>query len=144
MRPITILNAEKMKHGSKVRLNVRSGGRMRLSKLWIFPFCLSLSLGVVAQESTTPAPAPAPKTAQAHHIRTVRLSGKVSDDGTRFIDEASRRVWLVKNVEALKGFESQLALLRGRVDGDTNLIQVLSIVIQETHSAHLSDSAFRR
>jgi hypothetical protein len=115
---------------------------MRTSTLWVLAFCLSLSVGVVAQEATTPTPAP--KTAQRHQLKTVRLSGKVSDDGTTFVDDASRRVWLVKNVEALKGFESQLALLRGRVDGDTNLIQVLSITAQETRSAHLSDSAFRR
>jgi hypothetical protein len=110
--------------------------------LWGIAFYLSLSLGVVAQEETRTVPTP--QTAQAHHLKTVRLSGKVSDDGTRFIEDASRRVWLVKNIESLKGFESQMALLRGRVDGNTNLIQVLSIVVQETHSAHLSDSAFRR
>jgi hypothetical protein len=115
---------------------------MKTSIRWAVPFCLLLSVGVTAQEATTPAPAA--KTAQAHHSKTIRLSGKVSDDGTRFVDEANGRVWLVKNVEALKGFESQQALLRGRIDGDTNLIQVLSITIQETHSAHLSDSAFRR
>ena len=115
---------------------------MRTSKLWVLAFCLSLSVGVVGQESTTSAAAP--KTAQTHHIKTVRLSGKVSDDGTRFVDDASSRVWLVKNVEALKGFERQQAFLRGRVDGDTNLLQVLSITGRETHSANLSDSAFRR
>lgn len=115
---------------------------MRTSKLWVLGFCLSLSAAVKAQGPTTPA-AP-PKTAQPHHAKTVRLSGKVSEDGTRFVDDASRRVWIVKNIDGLKGFENQLAFLRGRIDGDTNLIQVLSIVVQQSHTAHLSDSAFRR
>lgn len=115
---------------------------MKMSRLWVVTFCLSLSVGVMAQEATRTAVTP--KTAQAKHIKTVRLSGKVSDDGTKFVDDASQRVWLVKNIEALKGFERQHAQLRGRVDGDTNLIQVLSITGQEIHTAHLSDSAFRR
>jgi hypothetical protein len=96
----------------------------------------------MAQDGTRPASEP--KISQAHRFKTVRLSGKVSDDGTRFVDDASRRVWIIKNIEALKGFESQQALLRGRVDGGTNLIQVLSITGQQTHTAHMSDSAFRR
>jgi hypothetical protein len=114
---------------------------MKASMVWVFAFCLSLSLGVMAQESTSTTPV---SKTQAHHLKTVRLSGKVSDDGTRFVDGASGRIWLVRNIQALKGFESQQALLRGRTDGDSNLIQVLSITVQETHSAHLSDSAFRR
>lgn len=115
---------------------------MKTSVLWRVTLCLSFSLGAMAQDASRTAPTP--QSAQAHHLKTVRLSGKVSDDGTRLVDDASRRVWLVKNIEALKGFESQQALVRGRVDGGTNLIQVLSIRLQETHSAHLSDSAFRR
>ena len=115
---------------------------MKTSKLWVAGFCVLLSLGVMAQEAS--GPAPGPKTSQGRHIKTLRLTGKVSDDGTRFVDEASHRVWIIKNIEVLKGFESQLAVLRGRVDGETNLIQVLSITAQETHSAHMSDSAFRR
>jgi hypothetical protein len=125
-----------------VRLNVRSGGQMNTAKLWVLAFCLLLSIGTMAQDATTSAAVP--KAAQARHAKTVRLTGKVSDDGTRFVDDASRRVWIIKNIEALKGFESQLAFLRGRVDGETNLVQVLSITVQQSHTAHLSDSAFRR
>lgn len=113
---------------------------MKRSGLWVLSVCLSLGGGVVAQSGGDAAA----RTSQARHNKTIRLSGKVSDDGTRFIDEVNRRVWIIKNIAALKGFESQLAFLRGRIEGDTNLIEVLSIVGQETHSAHVSDSAFRR
>ncbi len=114
---------------------------MNSSRLWGLACCLTLCIAVVAQEA---APQVQQKTSQTHSAKTIRMSGKVSDDGTRFIENASQRVWLVKNIEALKGFESQQARLRGRVDADTNLIQVLSITGEASHSAHLSDSAFRR
>jgi hypothetical protein len=115
---------------------------MKSSRLWGFACCLVLCITVVAQEGA--APQVAPKTSRARSAKTIRLMGKVSDDGTRFIENASQRIWMVKNIEALKGFESQQASLRGRVDADTNLIQVLSITGEASHSAHLSDSAFRR
>jgi hypothetical protein len=114
---------------------------MKSSMLLGLACCLTLCFAVVAQEA---APQGQGKTAQTHSAKTIRMSGKVSNDGTRFIENASQRVWLVKNIEALKGFESQQTSLRGRVDGDTNLIQVLSITGEAGHSAHLSDSAFRR
>jgi len=115
---------------------------MKTSRLWGLASCLMLCVAVVAQEGA--APQVAQKTLQARSAKTIRMSGKVSDDGTRFVENASQRVWLVKNIEALKGFESQQASLRGRVNGDTNRIEVLSITGQQSHTAHLSDSAFRR
>jgi hypothetical protein len=115
---------------------------MKLFTIWGLASCLMLSVAAVAQEGA--APQLVPKPAQTRSSKTIRLSGKVSDDGTRFVESATRRVWLVKNIEALKGFESQQAFLRGHVDADTNLIQVLSITGEASHSAHLSDSAFRR
>ena len=72
------------------------------------------------------------------------MSGKISDDGTRFVDDASGRVWIARNIEALKGFESPQAFLRGRIDGNANLIEVLSVIAQQANTAHLNDSAFRR
>jgi hypothetical protein len=115
---------------------------MRKTGMWVLAWVLSTCITVVAQDSARGGASP--KSAKAQHSRTIRLSGKVSDDGTRFIDDAKQRVWVIKNIEVLKGFESQQASLRGRVDGDTNLIEVLSIAGEETHTAHLSDSAFRR
>jgi hypothetical protein len=115
---------------------------MKSSWLWGLTSCLVLCTAVVAQEGT--APPVAQKASQTRSAKTIRLLGKVSDDGTRFIENVSQRVWIVKNIEALKGFESQQASLRGRVEADTNLIQVLSVTGEASHSAHLSDSAFRR
>jgi hypothetical protein len=114
----------------------------KASGLWGLACCLLLCIVVVAQEGA--APQVEQKTLQTHGAKTIRILGKVSDDGTRFIENASHRIWIVKNIEALKGFESQQASLRGRVDADTNLIHVLSITGEASHSAHLSDSAFRR
>lgn len=124
-----------------MRLTFGFWGGMKKSGLWVLAICLSLCVSIVAQDSGKRTASGA---SQVRHAKTIRLSGKVSDDGTRFIDEVNRRVWIIKNIAALKGFESQMAFLRGRIEGDTNLIEVLSIIGRETNTAHLSDSAFRR
>ena len=80
----------------------------------------------------------------AQHAKTIRISGKVSDDGTRFVQDKKQRVWFVSNLETLKGYEGQQVELRGRAAADTNLIQVLSIRGQVTYTANQRDSAFRR
>jgi hypothetical protein len=86
----------------------------------------------------------AQKTSHSRQTKIVRLTGKVSDDGTRFVEGASQRVWLIKNLEMLKGYEGQLAILKGETVRDSNGLQVLSIAHQVSYTANWGDSAFRR
>lgn len=113
---------------------------MKISRLRVFACVLLLCAGVLAQETTKPAQ----QASHSRHSKVVRMAGKVSSDGTKFVEGASQRVWLVKNVEMLKGYEGQEANLRGQVSPETNAIQVLSISPQVSYTANWGDSAFRR
>jgi hypothetical protein len=120
----------------------RRGATMKKTKLAVLGLivvgCMSLAAQDVAQ------PGSALKTSQARQAKAIRISGKVSDDGARFFEETNQKVWRVTNLEALKGYEGQKAVLRGRVGPDTNMIQVLSIRGLSTYTANSGDSAFRR
>lgn len=84
------------------------------------------------------------KNSQARHVKAIRISGKVSDDGTRIVEDKNRKMWIIGNLEAVRGFEGEKAVLRGRVEPETNTIQVLSIRGLGTYAANSWDSAFRR
>jgi hypothetical protein len=104
--------------------------------------CLLATLGFVALATLSVAAQDMAKR-PAQHAKTIRISGKVSDDGTKFVQE-NQRVWIVTNLETLKGYEGQQVVLRGRSAADRNEIQVLSIRGQATYTANRGDSAFRR
>lgn len=96
------------------------------------------SLSIAAQDTAN-----LQKSSQGQHGKAIRISGKVSDDGARFVD-TNQRVWLVTNPEVLKGYAGEQAAVRARRGADTNTIQVLSIKRPISYTANWSDSAFRR
>jgi hypothetical protein len=110
-------------------------GMKRLNLVAVFGLVVLAWLSVAAQDIAKPQKVP--------HAKTIRIAGKVSDDGTKFVD-TNQNVWLVTNLETLKGYAGQEAILRGRIGLDTNAIQVLSIKRLVTYTANWSDSAFRR
>jgi hypothetical protein len=100
------------------------------------------SLSLVGQDAAKPQVDL--KNSQARHAKVIRISGKVSDDGTRVVEDKNQKVWVVGNLGAMKGFEGQKTVLRGRAEAESNTIQVLSIRGLGTYSANAWDSAFRR
>lgn len=140
---ISILNFRNVKnHGTLPPRWARKtkGGGVNISRLGVLAFVLLLCAGVLAQETAKPAQ----QASHSRHTKIVRMAGKVSSDGTKFVEGASQRVWLVKNVEMLRGYEGQEANLRGQIAPETNAIQVLSIGAQVSYTANWGDSAFRR
>lgn len=75
--------------------------------------------------------------------KALSVSGKVSDDGTRFITDIDTE-WAINNSAALKGSEGRLVTIKCYVDPDKNTIQVLSVKRDARYTANYSDSAFRR
>jgi len=98
------------------------------------------SLSLAGQDVANPAP----KNSKIGHAKAIRIAGKVSDDGTRLVEDTNQRIWIISNVEVMKGYEGQQAVLRGRTEPETNRIQVLSIRGFSTYTANSTDSAFRR
>jgi hypothetical protein len=109
--------------------------------LTMLGFMAMISISVAAQD--TAKPDTLKKTAETWSQRTVRIVGKISDDGTSFIEEASHRVWRIENLAMLKGYEGQQAMLRGHVALNANMIQVLSVKSM-VHYTNWADSAFRK
>jgi hypothetical protein len=121
--------------------NFLLGGSMKKLGVATVGLVVLVSLSMAAQDMAKPD---VQKTSQARHVKTIRISGKVSQDGTRLVEETSQKSWLVSNLETLKGYEGQQVALRGRIGPETNTIQVLSIRGLGTYTANSSDSAFRR
>jgi hypothetical protein len=74
--------------------------------------------------------------------KALTVSGKVSDDGKRFISDIDTE-WALNNPNSLKGHEGRLVTIKCYVDPDKNRIQVLSIKTPQYAAMH-NDSAFRR
>jgi len=121
--------------------NFLLGGSMKKLRVATVGLVVLASLSIAAQDMAKPD---VQKTSPARHAKTVRISGKVSEDGTRFVEETSQKTWLITNLEMLKGHEGQQVALRGRIGPETNTMQVLSIRGQVTYTANSGDSAFRR
>jgi hypothetical protein len=75
--------------------------------------------------------------------KALSVSGKVSDDGIRFITDIDTE-WAINNTAAVKGNEGRLVTIKCYVDSDKNRIQVLSVKRDAQYAAKYSDSAFRR
>jgi hypothetical protein len=75
--------------------------------------------------------------------KALSVSGKVSDDGTRFITDIDTE-WAINNTAAVKGSEGRVVTIKCYVDSDKNRIQVLSLKRDAQYAAKYSDSAFRR
>ena len=75
--------------------------------------------------------------------KALTVSGKVSDDGKRFITDIDTE-WIINDTDALKGREGRLVTIKCYVDPDKNRIQVLSVKTDAQYTAMHGDSAFRR
>jgi hypothetical protein len=75
--------------------------------------------------------------------KALSVSGKVSDDGRRFITDIDTE-WAINNSAAVKGSEGRMVTIKCYVDSDKNRIQVLSLKRDAQYAAKYSDSAFRR
>jgi hypothetical protein len=75
--------------------------------------------------------------------KALTVSGKLSDDGKRFITDIDTE-WAINNPDSLKGHEGRLVTIKCYVDSDKDRIQVLSVRADVQYSATYRDSAFRR
>jgi hypothetical protein len=79
----------------------------------------------------------------AASTKALTVSGKVSDDGRRFISDIDTE-WTINNPDVLKGREGRLVTIKCYIDPDKNRIHVLSVKTDAQYTALHSDSAFHR
>lgn len=111
---------------------------MKTSRAMAVTTLLLASMTMVAQDA-----GPNTKASQKQHAKTMRIFGKVSEDGSRFVEAATGKVWIATNPNTLKGFEGQSVAVRGLIGSD-NKIEVRTVKGQPIYSANWSDSAFHR
>ena len=82
----------------------------------------------------------------SHDRRTkqIDMTGSISRDANRFVEGRTLRVYVVKNLEMIKGYEGQEVTVRVNTAVDRSVIQLLSIKRKVSYTANWGDSAFRR
>ena len=99
-----------------------------MKKLIVSCFALALvtSLLALAQETAKPEMKQDTTKAEKASGKAVSLSGKISADGTTFVDKDNKS-WTVNNPEAVKGHEGHEVTLKAHVDAAKNEIHVVSL-----------------
>jgi len=59
--------------------------------------------------------------------KAIKITGKVSDDGKTFMNDADKKSWDIVNPEAVKGHEGHHVVLTAHVYADKNQVHVMSL-----------------
>lgn len=109
---------------------------MKISRLGTVVFGLLLLYGSVIAQESGPY-----KTVR--RTKQLDMTGRISRDDT-FVESRSQRVYVIKNLEMIKGYEGQEVAVRVSTATDRSVIEVISIKRQVSYTANWGDSAFRR
>ena len=60
-------------------------------------------------------------------MKTVHVTGKISDDGKTFVGDTDSKSWTINNPEAVKGHEGHHVTLRAQCNADKNEVHVMSL-----------------
>jgi hypothetical protein len=60
-------------------------------------------------------------------VKTVSITGKISDDGKMFVSDKDSKSWTISNPDAVKGHEGYQVTLQAQVDADKNEVYVVSL-----------------
>lgn len=60
-------------------------------------------------------------------MKTVDVTGKVSDDGKMFVSDKDSKSWSINNPEAVKGHEGHHVTLTAQCNADKNEVHVISL-----------------
>jgi hypothetical protein len=96
-----------------------------MKKLMIISFALALlmSAGAVAQYGAQPPDNGKSGTS----VKTVSITGKISDDGTTFVSDKDSKSWTITNPDAVKGHEGHHVVLQAQVDAGKNEVRVVGL-----------------
>ena len=115
------------------------GGNVKTSTLLTLAFVILLCATALAQAAQT-----AQISSHPRHRRVIRMTGKITADGTRFVEATSQKIWMIKNVEMCQGYQAQQTIVRAETETDKSTMQIISISAQPAYTANWSGSAFRR
>jgi hypothetical protein len=95
-----------------------------MKKLLTICFALGMltSMNLVAQDAMKQDSMKADTAA-----KSVSLTGKISDDGKTFVNDADSKSWTISNPDAVKGHEGHHVVVKGKVDADKGEVNVVSL-----------------
>jgi len=95
-----------------------------MKKLLTICFALGMlaSMNLVAQDAMKQDSMKADAAA-----KSVSLTGKISDDGKTFVNDADSKSWTISNPDAVKGHEGHHVVVKGKVDADKGEVNVVSL-----------------
>jgi hypothetical protein len=96
-----------------------------MKKLMTISFVLALLMyaGAVAQYGTQQPD----NSKSSMSMKTVSITGKISDDGKTFVSDKDSKSWTISNPDAVKGHEGHHVTLQAQVDADKNEVHVVSL-----------------
>jgi hypothetical protein len=97
----------------------------RMKKLTIISFVLALLVYAVAVAQYGAQQPDNSKSSMS--MKTVSLTGKISDDGKMFVSDKDSKSWTISNPDAVKGHEGHRVTLQAQVDAGKNEVHVVSL-----------------
>lgn len=87
----------------------------------------------------------AAQTIKKSSIKTIHLSGTMSDEGRVLLHDSEGKVWTVINPEMLHGVQGEEVVIRGQLVPESQELRVVSVKpAKKEYVANWGDSAFRR
>ena len=96
-----------------------------MNKLMLISFALALLMSAVAVAQYGTQPPDNGKSGTS--VKTVSITGKISDDGTTFVSDKDGKSWTISNPAAVKGHEGHHVTLQAQVDADKSEVHVVGL-----------------
>jgi hypothetical protein len=97
----------------------------KMKKLMTISFVLALLMYAVAVAQYGAQQPDNSKSSMS--VKTVSITGKISDDGKMFVSDKDSKSWTISNPDAVKGHEGHHVTLQAQVDADKNEVHVVSL-----------------
>jgi len=96
----------------------------------LMAICIALAIltfGVAAAQDTMSKDSMKHDSMKADASKEVKITGKISDDGKTFTNDADKKSWDIVNPDAVKGHEGHHVTLSAHVYADKNQVHVMSL-----------------
>jgi pentapeptide MXKDX repeat protein len=99
-----------------------------MKKLIAICFSLAiLTLGIASAQDTMKNDTMGKDTMKSDSSKSVKVTGKISEDGKTFVSDSDSKSWTITNPAAVKGHEGHHVTLTAHANADKSEVHVLSL-----------------
>jgi pentapeptide MXKDX repeat protein len=99
-----------------------------MKKLIAICFSLAiLALGIASAQDTMKNDTMGKDTMKSDSSKSVKVTGKISEDGKTFVSDSDSKSWTITNPAAVKGHEGHHVTLTAHANADKSEVHVLSL-----------------